>query len=132
MKKFLAVMMLCAVSALGAAPSMFFVDGSTSWERGRIERLEHNLNFTKVAMPDTWNIHIIPEEQFQENIQIMHVNTESAYTFMPLGQTYINEGYLGYADDRMLRHTLAHEAGHMICECTSEQKANAIAYVLEN
>ncbi len=123
--------MALAISAMAAAPTMFSIDGSTSWERARLTRLERSLNFTKEPMPDTWNIHIIPEAQFHENVEKMKVTTESAYTFMPLDQTYINEAYLQYATDQMVRHTLAHEAGHMICACTSEEKANDIAFQLE-
>ena len=117
--------------AHGAAPTMFFVDGSTSFERERLTRIEHTLNFTKVAMPNTWDIHILPKEQFEENTKRMKLNTISAYTFLPLDQTYINEWYLTYADDSAVRHTLAHEAGHMICACSSEQKANEIAWAIE-
>jgi hypothetical protein len=117
--------------AFAAAPTQLFVDGSTSWERSRIERLEHQLNFTNESMPNSWDIHIIPEIQFEANIRRYNINTESAYTFLPLDRTYLNEFYLQYADDRRVRHTLAHEAGHMICNCTSEEKAEEIAYQLE-
>ncbi len=117
--------------AHGAAPTMLTIDGSTSFERDRLTHLERSLNFTKVAMPNTWDIHIISKEQFEENARRMKLNTISAYTFMPLDQTYINEEYLTYATDSMVRHTMAHEAGHMICACASESKANDIAWVLE-
>lgn len=122
-------LMIGHVSA--AAPTMFTVDGSTSFERQRLERIEHSLNFTKVPMPDTWNIHIISKEQFDENIRRWKVSTISAYTLIPLDQTYINEYYLTFAPDSMVRQTLAHEAGHMICNCASESKANEIAWVLQ-
>lgn len=130
-KRVLALVLAFAMSATAAAPTMFSVDGSTNWERGRLTRLEQSLNFTKEPMPDTWNIHIIPEVEFQQTVQRLKMNTISAYTYLPLDQTYINEGYLLYADDRAVRHTLAHEAGHMICSCTSESKANDIAFQLE-
>lgn len=126
-----AAFVFALVIGQAAAPTQLFVDGSTSWERARIERLEHQLNFTKEPMPNEWDIHIIPVEQFNENINRFRINTESAYTIMPLDQTYLNEMYLGYADDHRVRHTLAHEAGHMICNCTSEEKAEGIAYQLE-
>lgn len=127
-----AAFVFALVIGQAAAPTQLFVDGSTSWERARIERLEHQLNFTKEPMPNEWDIHIIPEGQFIENVQHLHVGfTQSAYTAIPIDQTYLNEGYLMIADDRRVRHTLAHEAGHMICNCTSEVKAEAIAYQLE-
>jgi len=126
-----AVLAFLIVIGQAAAPTQLFVDGSTSWERARIERLEHQLNFTKEPMPDTWGVHIIPVEQFEIAKRRYHLDTDSAFTFMPQNQTYLNEFYLTYADDRRVRHTLAHEAGHMICNCTSEEKAEAIAYQLE-
>jgi hypothetical protein len=119
------------ITTSAAAPTQFSVDGSTSWERTRIERLEHQLNFTKEPMLDTWGVHIIPVEQFEIAKRRYNLNTESAFTFIPQDQTYLNEFYLIYADDRRVRHTLAHEAGHMICGCTSEEKAEEIAYQLE-
>ena len=126
-----AAFVFALVIGQAAAPTQLSVDGSTSWERARIERLEHQLNFTKEPMPNEWDIHIISGEEFNANTNRLHINTESAYTFMPLDQTYLNEDYLMVGDDRRVRHTLAHEAGHMICNCTSEEKAEEIAYQLE-
>lgn len=130
MKKFLAVMMLCAISALAAAPQ-FFIQGSTSRERVRLTRIEQSLNFTKEPMVNYWEVTILSEQEFHRNVEVFKLNTDTAYTYLPLHRTYVNEGYLTYADDQRIRHTLAHEAGHLICECPSEQTANDIAYVLE-
>lgn len=128
---FSVMLVFALVVGQAAAPTMFSIDGSTSFERERLTHLERGLNFTKVAMSDTWEIHIIPEGQFEENVHRLKANTISAYTFLPLDQTYINEGYLTYADDSTVRQTLAHEAGHMICQCASESKANEIAWQLQ-
>lgn len=136
MKKFLAVLMLCAVSAFAAAP-FFLIQGGTSLERYRIIRLEQSLNFTKEPMTNTWQVIIDSGNVFRDNVQQMLEHhtidhyTESAYTAFGLNQTHLNEDYLIYADDEKVRQTIAHEAGHLICECHSEEKANDIAYQLQ-
>jgi hypothetical protein len=128
--KLLAVLMLCAVSLFAAVPQ-FFIQGSTSWERNRLIRMEQSLNFTKEPMTSTWEVIILPGEQFRDNVTKWKLDTDSAYTILQLRQTYVNEDYLVYADDVRVRQTTAHEAGHLICECSSEEKANEIAYQLQ-
>lgn len=120
-----------------APPSQFSVQGSTSFERSRLIRMEQTLNFTKVAMTGSWEVIIDPGEQFRANVQSMMENhtidhfTDTAYTSLALQQTHINEDYLVTGEYDQIRHTMAHEAGHLICECRSEEKANDIAYQLE-
>jgi hypothetical protein len=134
MKKFwLVTSLLCCVAAslFGAAPQ-FFVSGSTSFERNRVTRLEQSLNFTREPMVSTWTAIIDPGEVFTENTKKLNLDTESGYTYVGgLNQTHLNEDYLVWHGDQDVRHLLAHEAGHLICGCKSEQRANDIAYVLE-
>jgi hypothetical protein len=130
MKKLLAILMLCAVSALAATPQ-FFIWGSTSFERNRLIRMEQSLNFSKVPMTSTWQVTIIPGEDFKRRVEYLKLDTESAYTFLQLRQTYVNEDFLVYANDPRVRQMMAHEAGHLICECSSEEEANKIAYQLQ-
>ena len=130
MKRLLTILVLCVVGAFAAAPQVF-ISGSAEFERDRIMRLEHSLNFTKEPMVSTWYITIDPGNIFDENVQKLHLDTESGYTYLGSNQTHLNEDYLIWHDDHDVRHLLAHEAGHLICECTSEQKANDIAYQLE-
>lgn len=127
--KMLFLSLCLALSAFAAAPQ-FFIQGSTSWERSRLTHIEQSLNFTKVPMTSTWEVIILPGDQFRENVKNLKVDTESAYTFLQLRQTYVNEDFLIYADDSRVRQMMAHEAGHLICECSSEEKANEIAYRL--
>src|SRR5207253_272351 len=119
------ILLLCAVavSVFAAAPA-FYIHGSASFERDRISRLEKSLNFTQEPMVETWTVWIIPGAQFRESVHDMNLDTDSAYTILGYGQTYLNEDYLIYADDMRVRQTLAHEAGHLICACASESKAN--------
>lgn len=131
----LAVVFL-AINAVAAAPQ-FFISGSTSWERSHLTRVEQSLNFTKVPMTSTWQVIIDPGDMFRDNVQSMLEHhaidhyTDSAYTNLAMRQTHVNEDYLIYATEAQIRQTMAHEAGHLICECHSEAKANDIAYVLQ-
>jgi hypothetical protein len=127
----LIVLLASTFAAFSATPSMLTIDGGTSWQRARIERLESQLNFTHEPMPNTWNIHIIPGTQFNENVKRLNVDTSTAYTFIQIDQTYLNEDYLTTAPEFRIRHNLAHEAGHMICQCRDENRAEAIAAQLE-
>ena len=127
----LSIILVLSVVSLFAAAPQFFIQGSTSWERNRLTRMESSLNFARQPMTNTWEVIILPEDQFEKNVEMWNLDTHSAYTYLPLRQTYINEAYLITAEDRRIRHTMAHEAGHLICECNSEQRANDIAYQLE-
>jgi hypothetical protein len=124
------------VPFLSAAAPQFFIQGSTSWERARLTRMEQSLNFTKEPMTSTWQVIIDPGDEFRANVQFMLEHheidhyTDSAYTSLPSRQTHVNEDYL-VVDDSRVRQTLAHEAGHLICECHDEEKANEIAYQLQ-
>lgn len=88
------------------------------------------MNFTKVAMPSTVYVIIDPENVFEENVRKYNIDTETAYTFLGLNQTHLNEGYIIRASDERVKFTLAHEFGHEGCVCRSEDKANQIAHVL--
>lgn len=118
------------LGAFGAAPTQFTVDGSTTFEQARITRLERSMNFTNQAMVDQWAITIWPEDQFENYVRDNKVQTSIAFTFLDSDHTYINEYFLVWASDAQVRFVLGHEAGHMICECRSESKADAIAYAI--
>lgn len=127
--KMLFLSLALAVSVFAAAPQ-FLIDGSTSYERERVIRLEKQLNFTNQAMVSTWYLTVSDSEVFNEYVQKHDLPTDAAYTFLGLNHTYLNEEYLVWHTDTEVRFLLGHEAGHMICECKSEDKANEIAYRL--
>lgn len=132
-KKAIIALVLVTASLFGAAP-MFMVSGGTSIERNRLTHVEQGLNFTKEPMTSTWQVIIDPPDLFRKNVQDMLKHhemdhfTDTGYTSLPLRQTHINEEYI-FEDT--IRQTMAHEAGHLICECNSEEKANEIAYQLQ-
>lgn len=118
------------LGAFGAAPVHFTVDGSTTYEQLRIIHAEQSLNFTKQAMVDSWEVTIWPQDQFEKYVRDNKVPTSIAFTFLDSDHTYINEYFLIWASDAQIRFVLGHEAGHMICECKSELKADSIAHVM--
>ena len=124
--KMLFLSLVLAISAFAAVPQ-FFVEGSTSYERDRIVHLENQLNFTKQPMVSTWEVTILSEEEFNAYVQEHDIPTGAAYTYLSMNHTYVNEAYLVWHSDKEVRFVLGHEAGHLICECFSEDKANEIA-----
>lgn len=120
------LVMMLAVCSFAASPQVL-IDGSTSYEQARIMRLERSLNFTKEPMVSTWQITIWPGQQFDEYVRMHDLPTDAGFTFLGLNHTYINENYLVWHNDVDVQFLIAHEAGHMICDCRSEQKANEIA-----
>ena len=128
--KYLFGLLLFTIPVKAAAPQVY-LGGSTQYERDRILRLEHTLNFSREPMLSPWTIRILDEETFLKYVRENNLSTYSAYTNLFGTVTSLNEGYLEFAIDSRVRHTLAHEAGHVICQCASEDKANEIAYQLE-
>lgn len=122
---------LCICGTLAAAAPQFTVTGSAGYERNRIINLEQSLNFSRVAMTSMWRVTILSGNAFHYYTKRLNIDTESAFTALPFQETYLNEDYLIYANDIRVRQTLAHEAGHLICECSSEAKANEIAYQIQ-
>jgi hypothetical protein len=106
------------------------VSGSQQWERDRVFRLAKSLNFTHESMVPWWRIVILSRPDWDDATdKYNHPNTETAFTLIGPNVTYIREDYLtsGGGTDERIRWTLAHEAGHLSCNCISEDRANALA-----
>ena len=106
------------------------VHAPTVFETVRINRLASSLNFAGQAMPGWWKIVVLTPGEWNEDVSKWNLDTASAFTTLGQNITYLNPDYLIIASDGRLQWTLAHEAGHLICNCTSEDKANAIAKIL--
>ena len=127
----LGVLILTLAIVLGAAaPTRFTVNGSTTYEQLRVIHAEQSLDFTKQAMVDNWEVTIWPQDQFGKYVRDNKVQTSIAFTFLDSDHTYINEYFLVWASDAQVRFVLGHEAGHMICECKSELKADSLAHAM--
>lgn len=129
-KKLLALALAFAMSAVAAAPTQFFVEGSTAYEQQRVIRLENTLKFSNEPMVSTWEVTIWSGEEFNRYVDEHNINTRFAFTYLGLNHTFLNEDQLVWHNDAFVRWALAHEAGHMICNCTSEERANEIAVQL--
>ena len=127
--KMLFLSMILSICALAAAPQLL-VDGSTTFEQSRAKHFAESLNFTQVAMPTPWMITVLNQEEFENRVHDYGLDTRTAYTILEQRHTFINEYILIYGEEAQVRFTFAHEAGHLICECKSEEKANDIAYRL--
>jgi len=115
-----------------AAPTTIDVESQTGMQRERVYKLAKTLNFKKQPMVDYWKILILSPENWEDSILQTKVNTKTAYTNLFLHETFLNSSALPYMNDWDIRHLLGHEAGHLICNCASEDTANRIADSLMN
>lgn len=106
----------------------------TKYEQDRVRDLAQSLNFTGQPMVSWWRITVLNRADWEENLIRYNLvgRTNSAFTVLGEGMTFLNEEYLFFAVDERVRFTLAHEAAHEICECQSEDRANEIARILIN
>ncbi len=83
-------------------------------------------------MPGWWRIVILSRADWDDALIRYHLEgrTASAFTVMNQDETFVSEEYLFFATDDRVQFTLGHEAGHLICSCSSEDRANQIARIL--
>jgi hypothetical protein len=82
-------------------------------------------------LPSSWNVVLVGEGQWWDQCLRAGVITGTAYTYPDRHTTYLRESYAMTAPIKQLRHTMAHEAGHLACGCDSETVANAWARLHE-
>lgn len=100
----------------------------------RIEELLNELTFTPTKpRPSNWTITVLPQARWDQQVKTLNLRTATAFTFMneTSNATFLNPDYVFNSREIQLLHTLAHEAGHLICRCTDERLANDIAEALE-
>jgi len=100
----------------------------------RVEELASQLIFTPTApRPSNWTITVLPQVRWDKQVKTLNLPTATAFTFMneTNNATFLNPDYVFNSTELQLLHTLAHEAGHLICRCTDERLANDIARALE-
>ena len=100
----------------------------------RVEELVSQLIFTLTApRPSNWTVTVLPQLQWDKQIKTLNLPTATAFTFMNEANnaTFLNPDYVFNSTESQLLHTLAHEAGHLICRCGEERLANDIARALE-
>ncbi len=136
MRKFILAIALLLVFVRPASPVPSVniqVHAKEVYDFDRIKFLANRLNFAGQPMVSYWSITVLDRADWQEALlkYKLEGKTETAFTLMGWNETFVNADYIHYTIDSTVEHTLAHEAGHLICECKSEDTANKIARKLE-
>jgi hypothetical protein len=108
--------------------------GPVKAQSRRVDELVKQLIFTPTTpRPSNWTITVPSQADWDKQVKTLNLQTATAFTFMneTNNATFLNPDYVFNSKELQLLHTLAHEAGHMICQCTDEHFANDIAEVLE-
>jgi len=127
-------LLLCFSRPVSPAPLVNIqVHAREVYDFDRIKFLANRLNFIGQPMVSYWSITVLDRADWQEALRKYKLEgqTETAFTLMGWNETFVNADYIHYTIDSNVEHTLAHEAGHLICECKSEDTANKIARKLE-
>lgn len=128
----LVALLLFVAYSLWSMPKVIIdVTGPTAYQRWRIHTLASELHFADEKMVPHWRIEILSTDDWDVAITRYKVQTWTAFTVLETATTYVSEDDLIFAHDDRVRQTLAHEAGHLICGCSSEETANAIAWRLQ-
>lgn len=75
-------------------------------------------------LPANWTVVLVGEDTWWDQCLRAGVITATAYTIPMQRTTYLRRSYAETAPPHQLRHTMAHEAGHLACGCDSEVVAN--------
>jgi hypothetical protein len=129
-ERWLIAFLLLATCCFAVAPQVF-INGSTLNDQARVSHIVKSLNFTKEPMPTPWIITIMSPEDFAQYTREYNLPTKTAFTILQSQHTFLNEEILRFGYLPNVRQTIAHEAGHLICECASESRANDIAWQLQ-
>jgi hypothetical protein len=79
-----------------------------------------------LPVPADWHFFMVSEADWRMRQGVAR-GTQTAYSDLGTNVTYLRESYAASAPDEKLRHTIAHEMGHRICNCTDESTADRIA-----
>ncbi|PYU28878.1 MAG: hypothetical protein DMG32_01730 [Acidobacteria bacterium] len=77
----------------------------------------------------TWGILVLTEIEWQ-NLGAKRFHTESAFTIIASRHTFVREIYVRSHSATQIRRTLAHEVGHIMCDCMKESVADQAAATL--
>jgi hypothetical protein len=102
-------------------------------QSNHVEELLKQLIFTPASpRPSNWTITILTQPQWDQQVKTLNLRTATAFTVMnENSETFLNPDYVFNSRDIRLLHTLAHEAGHLICRCSDERSAEDVARMLE-
>ena len=83
-----------------------------------------------LPVPRGWHFVVLDEVKWNQMVSANGLRgnrPQSAMSSLDGGFTYVREQYVDTAEYWRLRHTIAHEMGHRICNCTDEVTADKIA-----
>lgn len=115
-----AVMVLLPTICVAQETAKISVSGS-AYLRPMVQRIAEGLD---VPLP-SWGIVILTDAQWAGTEQ--RFRTGSAFTIITSRHTFISERFIRHHSTAEIRHTLAHEVGHIICDCFDERIAETFA-----
>lgn len=96
-------------------------------ENGTIERVERLAKSLK-ERPSNWKILVQDEPTWKRQSQQPGVaRTQEAFSIRKKRITIIRASFVNNNMDFRVKRTLAHEAGHIFCDCNDESRADKIA-----
>lgn len=120
-------LVLFCTSLLAVGRPIVDVTSQVPFQEARVRIFTNELHYHDLPMVSYWKITVLDKENWEEAVVKFKANTVTAFTLPHLDQTFLNGPWLQRVNEYDARHTIAHEAGHLICRCGSETEANKIA-----
>lgn len=131
MKRLLLLLLLLCLLPMPEAAAAPFVSCMPSVKAescAEVKRLVKDaLADLTVAKNRNWPILVMNTGEFLVIARAAKSPTNTAFTNLKTGVTYLSADYFLSADRKLLRQTLAHEWGHVLTESRDEDKANEAA-----
>lgn len=92
-------------------------------------KITEALTYFPISSQPDWKIFVVPADQWREGLSAKNAQTSigTCYTQLPFKFTYCRAEWVKGASVRQISHSLAHELGHIICNCDDERTAEAFA-----
>ncbi len=121
------LILLCSSLLAARKPQTIEVVSQVVYQQPRVSVFANSLHYRDLPMINYWTIIVLNKENWDEAVLKYKANTVTAFTLPHLDQTFLNGPWLQKAGDWEAKHTIAHEAGHLICKCNGENEANKVA-----
>jgi Zn-dependent peptidase ImmA (M78 family) len=122
---------LCVILLLLTSLSNASTVQATPLSCPAVRQAEHILS--SFLHPDLWTIVVVCNVRTWDGLRIRYdvIRTNAAFTFRNERITIVNAAMFDYAVSlAQAQFVLAHEAGHIICKCDDEARADAEAMKL--
>ena len=99
-----------------------YIDTAAMAEARR--HVQDALSYVPFVQDDAWHIFLLPEKEWSTHLTKKQRGVARAcYTFLGLRVTYCNVEWVSEASIYEVAHTMAHEYGHILCNCADERIA---------